>query len=152
MRPARRPTVWRLASHGTRADVLPLLAQALDAQSHGIAWTQINRRPLPETHSRGSTGGDDVAGVQTHHARQIADQFRNAEDHVGAVAVLIAPAIHFEPHRERVWIGDLIFRDQPGTERTKGVAPLALVPGTAAFQLELPLRYVMDHAVARDMG
>src|SRR6188768_1271986 len=93
---------------GIRAHLLPLLAQSLDAQPHRIAGTQKHRRSLAETHSRGSAGGNDVPGMQAHHPGQVADQLRYAEDHVGAVAVLITLAVHFEPHGQRVRVGDLI--------------------------------------------
>src|SRR3982751_3057637 len=97
MQSARKPevfsrgplTVDRFGSHGARAHTLMLLAQSVDAQPHGISWTQEHRGPLPETHSRGSAGRYDVAGMQAHHVGQITDQLRNPEDHVGAVAVLI---------------------------------------------------------------
>ncbi|MNE46745.1 hypothetical protein D3C80_1411040 [compost metagenome] len=45
-------------------------------------------------------------------------------------------------------IGNFIGSHQPGAGGAKGVAPLALVPGAAAFDLEFTLRDVVDHAVA----
>src|SRR5436190_19277928 len=145
-------TVTSFESGGTRPDLLSLLAQPVDTQPHRIARAQIDRRSLSETDSGRSAGGNDVARMQAHHSGQIADQLRNAEDHVGAVAVLIALAIHFEPHGKSMGIGDLILRDEPGSERTEGVATLALVPGAAALELEFPLGYVMDDAVTCYMG
>src|SRR3954468_23252551 len=89
--------------------------------------------------------------MKAHHLREVADEFRNAKDHVGAIAVLIARAIDFEPHAEGVRVGNFILRDEPGTERPEGVAAFSLVPGAAALELEFPLGYVMNDAVARDM-
>src|SRR5689334_7505618 len=89
--------------------------------------------------------------MQAHDVREIADQLRYAEDHVGAVAVLVALAIDFEPHAQRMRVGDLVLRDEPGTERTESVAALSLVPRAAALELQFPLRYVVNHAIARNV-
>src|SRR6187551_3066690 len=107
------------SSHGAGPDLLPLLAQAVDSQPHRVAGAQKNRGSLPEAHAGRSAGGNDIARMQAHHSGQVADQLRDAKDHVGAVAVLIALAIHFEPHAKRMRIGNFVASDQPGTERTE---------------------------------
>ena len=71
---------------------------------------------------------------------------------VRGAAVLHAPAVDVEPHRQVLRIADLVGGDQPGPDRPEGVAALALVPGAAALDLEVALGDVVDHAIAGDVG
>ena len=58
--------------------------------------------------------------------------------------------VDFEPQVQVLRI-DLVRGDEPGTDRAERVAALALVPRTAALQLERALGNVVDDAIAGDM-
>src|SRR5687767_5859599 len=64
---------------------LALLAELVDAEAHDVTRTQIDRRLLSEPHARGRAGGNHIARMQAHHGAEIADDGRNAENHVAAV-------------------------------------------------------------------
>src|SRR5437868_147584 len=121
-----------------RMHALPLLAQALDAEPHLVAGLEVQRRLLPEAHTRRRAGADEIAGVQRHEAADVAHERRDAEDHGLRAAVLEALAVDLEPHRQRLRIGHLVAGDHPRSDGAEGVAPLALVPLPAAT-LELVL-------------
>src|SRR3546814_1333971 len=89
-------------------DVLALLAEAGDAERHGVARLQVARRLLPHADARRRAGGDDVAALQAHEAADVADQVGDAEHHGPGAAVLEALAVDLQPEigrascRERV--------------------------------------------------
>src|SRR6478609_7103910 len=127
-----------------RIYLLRLLAQPGDAQAHGIARLQENRRGLAaHAHARRRAGADQVPGVQRHEAADVADQLRDAEHHGPGAAVLEALAIDLQPHVEILRVADFIGRHQPRADRAEGVAALALVPGAAPFELVLALGNVV---------
>ena len=59
-------------------------------------------------------------------------------------------AVDFEPELQVLRIGHFVFRDEPGTEWAERVAALALVPQSRPLDLKLPLRHVVNDAVAGD--
>src|SRR4051812_45967634 len=70
-------------------------------------------------------GEEDVARLQGEVLRGVADDVRHAEDHVVGVGGLPDLAVHAAFDLERLRIGDLIGRHQPGPDRRKPVAGLA---------------------------
>src|SRR5438105_374904 len=60
---------------------LSLLAESVNSQPHHISRPQIDRRLLPESHSRWRARRNNVAGLQTHEPAQIAHQMSHAEHH-----------------------------------------------------------------------
>src|SRR5688572_26801227 len=128
---------------------LALLAQAVDGQAHFIARLQVDRWLHAEPHAGRCAGADEVAGVQRHETADVADECGHAEHHRPGVAVLHALAVHVQPQAEVLRIAHLVGADEPGPDRSEGVAALALVPLAArALQLVLPFRHVVDDAVA----
>ena len=121
-------------------DLLRLLAEALDAEAHGLAGLQEDRVRLHAHADAGRrAGGDDVAGLQGHELADVADELGDAEDHRLGRAVLAAVAVDLEPHVEVLRVGDFVVGDEPGADRAEGVAALALVPLAAALDLEFAL-------------
>ena len=59
-------------------------------------------------------------------------------------------AIHIEPERQVLRVGDFVGGDEPGSERTEGRAALALGPGAAALELIFALREIVADAIAGD--
>src|SRR4051812_45558198 len=118
-------------------DDLALAPELFDAEFHDVPGLQEYRVRLDAHADAGRcSGGDHVAGMQAHELAEVADQEGRLEDHRAGRAVLAARAIHVEPHREIRRVADLVRRDQPWTERTEGVAALALVPLPTTLELE----------------
>src|SRR5439155_7976570 len=142
-----------LATLAVCDDGLPLLAKTGDSERHDVAGLEIfglglHAHPDP----RRRAGGDDVARQQRHVFRHVGNEVRDAENHRARVAALALLAVDVEPHVEILRVLDLLARDQPRTDRTERVAALALAPlRGAALHLVLPLRHVVDDAIARDM-
>src|SRR5947209_3352755 len=132
--------------------LLPRTAQAVDAELDEVAGLQINRsRFHAERDSRRRARADDVAGQQSHELADIADERRDAEDHVRRRALLPDGAVHREPHAECVRIGDLVAGREKGTDRRERVRALALDPLPAAFELKTALRVVVVQRIAGHM-
>src|SRR5262245_41393456 len=145
-----------IASFSARASrcehgALRLNAQAVDPQAQRLSGAQVRRRLLAEPDARRRPGRDHVAGVQAHEARQVADELRDAEDHRARVAVLVALAVDLEPDAQLLRVGHLVARHEVGPDRPERVAALALDPLTAALELEMALREIVDDAVAGDV-
>ena len=64
------------------------LADTFDFDDALVAGLQVTRRLAGETDAGRGAGGDDVAGLQREHAREIRDQLRHVEDQVLRVRVL----------------------------------------------------------------
>src|SRR3954451_22824508 len=111
-----------LSSHGC----LALLPEAGDAQTHGLTWLQVKRWLLTEADSGRRAGRDHVAGLQAHELADVADQMSYPEDHRSRAAVLIALAVHLEPHVQVLRVGHFVGRHKPRTQRPKGVVTFAL--------------------------
>src|SRR3546814_5456419 len=50
----------------------------------------------------GSSGRDDVAGLERHHARNIGDQLIDIEQHEARIAVLLLDPVHMRQDRKSV--------------------------------------------------
>src|SRR3569833_2726351 len=125
-------------------DLLLLLTQLLDPQPHGIPGLQeYGDELLAGAYPGWCTGRDDVARLQCHEPARVAHQLGNTKNHGAGIAGLHPLTIHIAPHIEILDITDLIARDEPRSDRTEGVTALALVPGTAALQLEFALRNIV---------
>jgi hypothetical protein len=77
---------------------------------------------------------------------------RHREDHVGGRPLLADHPVHDEPQGESLRILDLVDGNERRPEKVEGLAALALVPLTAALELELPLRHVVRHRVSGNVA
>src|SRR5262249_10409046 len=82
--------------------------------------------------------------------RAVPDEVRDAEHHGLGVALLPRLAIDGQPHVEVLRILDLVLGDEPRSERTEGLAALALHPLTGALDLEHALGDVIGQAIPGD--
>src|SRR5437899_2692677 len=132
------PTLCDASPAFVRDDLLPLLAQALDAKRYDVSDLEPLRTRLHTERDAGrSAGRDHVAGNKCHVTRQVRHELRDAEDHRPRITGLAALAIDVEPHVEILRILDLVGRHQPRTHRSERVAPFALAPlRSATLQLE----------------
>src|ERR1700720_3916535 len=81
-----------------RDHVLGLLAQAFDAEMHGLAGLQEHGLRLgAHAHARRRAGGDHVASMQRDEMADVRDNLLNGEDHGLRVAVLLALAVPLKP-------------------------------------------------------
>ena len=131
---------------------LLLLAEPFDPQMHFVARLQEDRRLVSGADARGRSRDDHVAGLQRHHLAEIADDMRHPEDHLVGRAGLAAFAVDVEEQRKVLRILHLVGGDQPGPERTEGVAALTLGPLTAALDLPFTLGDVVGEDVAGDVA
>ena len=106
---------------------------------------------MAEPDAGGRARGNDVARIQRHEAADVADQVAHPEYHLRCVAVLTAPAVDVQPQVQALRVRHFIRRDEPGSDRSEGVAALALDPLPVPLQLEFPLGNVVDDAVTGDM-
>src|SRR5215471_3252679 len=79
------------------------------------------------------------------------EDFGDGENHVARIAFLPGGAVDGEGDRNRLRVGDLVSRYQPGTKRAEGVEALSLHPLAAAVGLPIALRDVVGKTVAGDM-
>src|ERR1700722_1042026 len=70
---------------GYRVGQLPYL---LNTYFHDVTWLQKYRRSLMRSHSRWSSGGENIADFPGHRLREIADQKWNIKNKVAGVGVL----------------------------------------------------------------
>src|SRR6476659_3214190 len=132
-------------------DPLPLLAQALDPERDHVAFVQEVRRLHAEPDARRRAGDDDVARLHHEELRAVPHQMLAAEDHGLGRAALALLAVDVEPHRQVLWVLDLVFGDEPGPDRPEALAAFALVPLAArALDLEHALGHVVRHEIAGD--
>src|ERR1700728_3112399 len=131
-------------------DLLLLLAQPVDAEPHHVAGLEEFRLRLDaHADARRSPGDDHVARLQHKELRAVPDQMRDATDHGLRRALLPGLAIDREPHVEPLRVADFVLGDEPGAERSEGLAALALAPlAAAAFDLEAALGHVVGQAIA----
>src|SRR5215468_808171 len=71
------------------------------------------------------------------------------EDHRLCIAALALLAVDVEPHIEVLRILDFVLGDEPRTDRSEGLAALALVPLAAAA---LDLEDALGHIVAKEIA
>src|SRR5690348_2879736 len=131
--------------------MLYLFAEALDAESHGLAGAEEGGGLHAEADAGGGAGGDDVARVESEELAEVAHEFGDSEDHGAGIAVLAALAVDFEPEVEVLGVGDFVGGDEPGAQRAEGVAAFAFGPLAAAFLLEGAFADVVRDAVAGDV-
>src|SRR5882757_7286715 len=134
-----------------RNNLLPLLAQPLDAERDDVADIEKARR----LHARADAGRrarrDDVAGQQGKERRDVRNALRYGEDHGRGRPGLAALAIDVEPHRELLHVGNFVPGGEPRADRAKRVVRLALGPLPAALLLEIAFRDIVADAVAGDV-
>src|SRR5574343_1279836 len=90
--------------------------QAADA--FDFSFDHVARLDVRQAFRR--AGQDDVARIQGHEGRQVFDQRRDDENHVGGRAFLRRLAVDARRQLERHRIGDVVAVDQPGAERRAG--------------------------------
>src|SRR4051794_3410863 len=147
----RKPRYDEAPAPGKRDNPLPLLPELLDPKSHHIAGLQKTRRFHSHADPRRGAGRDDIAGQKRHALAQIAHELRAIEDHRACAAALHALAVHIEPHVKVVHVAHFIFGHEVWAHRTKGIEALALIPLPAALKLIVPLRYVINNTITRDI-
>jgi len=131
-------------------NVLALSAKTGNTEFHDGARPEINGGLLAETDSGWSTGAYDVARHQRHELADVADEIRNPKDHCACVAVLVTMTVNVEPQGERLRVGNIIARDEPRPDRTKGIATLAFDPLSATLELKGAFGDVIDDNVPGD--
>src|SRR5579883_1815137 len=121
-------------------DGLTLLAELGDPEPHGVAGGEVDRLGLA-AHANAGRGSrrDDVTGLQSHEVTDIAHERGDGKDHGPRVAGLHSFPVDVEPHVEALNVADLVAGHEPGPHGTEGIAPLALVPGSAALRLKFAL-------------
>src|SRR5262249_25083140 len=138
-------------SHLEPADLLPLLAQSGDAEPHGVAGLEEDRRRL---HAEGDTGrgagGDEIARLEHEELRAVPDHVGDAEDHGLRASRLPSLAIALEEYGEFVHVFDLVFSPEPRADWPEGLRALAFGPLAAALHLEGALGDVVLYEVAGD--
>src|SRR5215217_4550496 len=129
-----------------RDHVLALLAEVLDPEAHHVARLEEALRLHAHAHPGRSARGDHVSRLEDHEMGDVRNELGAAEDHRLGGARLHSLAVDVEPHGEVLHVGNLVFRDEPGPERTEGWTAFALRPGAAALELKLALRHVVTDA------
>src|ERR1700704_898789 len=86
-----------LAKTSRRDNLLPLLAEAFDAERNDVADIEEARRLHAGADARRRACGDDVAGQQRHELRDIGDALGHREDHGRGRSGLAALAVDVEP-------------------------------------------------------
>src|ERR1700749_3293091 len=118
---------------------------------HFIAGPQENGFGfMAETHSRGSSGNEQVASVKSHELTYISNQMPHGKDHAPGVARLHAASVEIQEQIEILRIAHFMGRDQPRTHRTESAATFAFIPLRAALHLKSPLRHVVGKYVTGD--
>src|SRR6266567_2182735 len=132
-------------------DLLPLLAQPLDAERDDVAGLEEFRLGLHAEPDAGRRAGDDdIARLHDEILRAGPDDMPAVENHRRGVAALAFLAVDVEPHVELLRILDFVLGDEPGAERTEGLAALALGPLPGALDLEHALGNVVGETIAGD--
>ena len=115
------------------------------------ALRNTRRRFHSEADTRRRAGDDDVARLHHEKLRAVPDKMFAIEDHRLRIAALAFLTVDVEPHVEVLRILDFVLGDEPRTDRSEGLAALALVPlSAAAFDLEDALRHIVAEEIAGD--
>ena len=122
-------------------------ADALDLDLDHVTVAQEALRLAPDSDPGRRAGHDHVARFERERPRRVGDDLGHAEDHVAGVPVLERLARHGGAHAEGLWVGDLVARHQPRTERAERVEALAADP-LAIAELEVARGDVVAAGVA----
>src|SRR5262245_6311220 len=107
-------------------DLLPLLAQPVDAERDHVAGLEEFRLGLhAEPDARRCAGEDDVARLHDEELRAVPDQMPAIENHGASRAALALLAIDVEPHAQMLRVLDLVFSDEPGPKRAEALGAFA---------------------------
>ena len=131
--PARSDRPLFFGNHG-----IAERAQVIDLDLDDIARLEPDRRLARHADARGRAGEDQVARLQGENSREISDQLVDLEDELAGARVLHGLAIQPQADAEVVGVGNLVGRDQLGTDRREGVERLAGHPLLARL-VELPV-------------
>ena len=131
-------------------DFLPLFAELVYAKSHDVSGLEKNRRRFhSEADTRRRAGDDDVPRLHHEKLRAVPDEMFAIEDHRLRISALAFLTVDVEPHVEVLRILDFVLGDEPRTDRSEGLAALALVPlAAAAFDLEDALRHIVAEEIS----
>src|SRR5262249_38396388 len=117
--------------------LLPLIVQTLDAEGDHVAgFHKLQLLLHAHADPRRRAGDDQVARLEDEILRSVPDQVPAIEDHCRGVAALALLAVDFDPHVEALRVLDRVLVDEPGPERTEGLAALALGPLSGALELK----------------
>src|SRR5262249_51141569 len=131
--------------------LLPLLAEAVDAERDHVARVQEFRLRLHAQPDAGRRAGENhIAGLHHEILRAAPDEMPAVEDHGAGIAALALLAVDVEPDVQALRIPDLVLGDQPRAEWAEGFAALPLDPLPAALELEDALGHVVGQAIAGD--
>src|SRR3546814_19109947 len=101
----------RRPPRSTRTDTLFPYTTLFRARPHELL------RIAARADARGSSGRDDVAGLERHHARNIGDQLIDIEQHEARIAVLLLDAVHMRQDIEIMRIADFVGGDDARPDR-----------------------------------
>src|ERR1700722_1419440 len=140
-----------IARMAPRNRSLSLLTELFYSEMHFIAGGEENRIWLV-THAdaRRRAGDQQVAGIQRHKPTHISNQLPHSENHSLRIAGLHASTVEVQEHLEILRITDFIRGNEPGSNRSKCVATLALVPLSAVLQLKRAFRHIIGKHIAGD--
>src|SRR5262249_23475061 len=116
-----------------------LLSEPLDRRAHLIAGPQIDLWILSHADACGSSGENDVAGLQAHELADIGPSLRTREVHVGATTARALDPVDAELQRQAPRVGDLVAREEPWSKRRERIRALAFEALPAPIELKLTL-------------
>src|SRR6478609_7601949 len=109
-------------------DLLPLLAEPLDAERDHVADVEELRRLHAGADAGRRAGGDDIARHQRQELRDVGDALGHREDHGRGRSGLAALAVDVEPQRQFLYVRYFVLGHQPRADGAEGVVRLALGP------------------------
>src|SRR6185437_1115985 len=132
-------------------DLLPLLAEPIDAERDHVAGFEEFRLGLhAEADAGRRAGDDDIARLHGEILRAAPHDMAAVEDHGRSVTALALFTVDVEPHVEALRVLDLVLGNEPRTERAEGRAALAFGPLPGALDLKDALGHVVGEAVTSD--
>src|SRR5215510_14967717 len=111
---------------GSRGHRVAQLADAFDPELHDVAGLEEHAPRHP--HAGRRAGQDEVARLQGHARRQHRDLLGGVLDHAARAGVLHERVVDPELKRQRLRIGKLVDRNDPGPERARDVEALLAEP------------------------
>src|SRR5512143_124078 len=137
-------------SRGFGYDRIAQHADTADLDLHVVARLHPQGRCAARAHSARRARHDHVAGQELRPRRAVLDQLRDVETKLADTLVLHDLAVQARRERERAWIGQLVARHEPRTERAAVVKVLA---GRELLRvpLEVANAAVVEARVTRDV-
>src|SRR5258707_4738743 len=134
-------------SVGTCNYRIPECANFLNLNHHFVSVPQPALRCAAEPHAGRRSGTDDIAGLQSHEARDMLDKLRNTEDQFPSVRMLERFAPNRKTNIKRLRIGDLVAGDNVRAQWCKGTEALAQGP-LGGRELYVARAHIVQDSVA----